>query len=54
MGIQFYGVKITNETDKMYRVFSEIYEEVTMKKIEVANLGYSSKSLSFFILCSVI
>jgi hypothetical protein len=47
--ITFYGVKIDNSTDKMYKILSEAYEAEMKKPIIVGNLGHCTDKLGFFV-----
>ena len=51
--INLYAIKITNSTDKMLNIFSEVYQKTCGKKMQIANLGQSTKCFGFFITCTI-
>ena len=51
--INLYAIKITNHTDKMFKVMGDVYQKVGGKKLQVADLGQSTKCFGFFITCTI-
>jgi hypothetical protein len=47
--ITLYGVKITNQTDTMYEIFSKRYQEACGQPITIADLGHSTSQLGFMV-----
>jgi hypothetical protein len=52
-GINLYGIKITNTTDKMYEIFSEVYQNQAKTPMCIGNLGQNTKSFGFYIASTV-
>ena len=52
-GIMFYAIKIHEITDKMYSIMNEVYQKECGRKINVANLGNSTKTFGFFLASSL-
>ena len=52
-GINLYGIKITNITDKMYEIFSEVYQNQAKTPMCIGNLGQNTKSFGFYIASTV-
>lgn len=48
-GVNLYGIKITNITDKMFRIFSDVYQSVAKKPMTIADLGQGTGSFGFFV-----
>ena len=51
--INLYAIKITSTTDKMYNVMSEVYQKTCGKKLQIADLGQSTKCFGFFVTCTI-
>mmetsp|Transcript_41174 Transcript_41174/g.43066 ORF Transcript_41174/g.43066 Transcript_41174/m.43066 type:complete len:800 (-) Transcript_41174:61-2460(-) len=48
-GINFYGVKIDDNTDKMFQILNKSYSEVTDNEIVIADLKGNIDELEFFV-----
>lgn len=48
-GVNLYGIKITNLTDVMFRIFSDVYQSVAKKPMTIADLGQGTGSFGFFV-----
>lgn len=51
--VNFYAIKINDSTDRMYEVMSEYYHRKSGKKLQIANLGSSTKCFGFFVTCTI-
>ena len=49
MKIDIYGIKISNDTDTMFKVFNTSYKGVAKKDIKIARLGHSTKDFAMFV-----
>lgn len=47
--IIFNAIKVTKLTDKMYKIFNDLYENFTKQPIAIADLGNSTENFSFFV-----
>lgn len=52
-GINLYGIKIAAHTDKMYKIFNDVYQDVAKKPIQIADLSKNIKAFGFFIASTV-
>ena len=48
-GIEFFGIKITDHTNKMYKILSESYSKITKRPIETADLGQDTSKFGMFV-----
>jgi hypothetical protein len=48
-GINIYGIKINDITNKMYRIFSDVYQSVAKRPLTVADLGQGTGSFGFYV-----
>ena len=44
-----YGIKISGDTDTMFKVFNANYKPVAKKDIKIGRLGHSTKDFAFFV-----
>ena len=51
--INLYAIKITSTTDKMFKVMADVYQKTGGKKLQIADLGQSTKCFGFFITCTI-
>lgn len=51
--INLYMIKITNSTDKMFKIMADVYQKTGGKKLQIADLGHSTKCFGFFITCTI-
>ena len=49
MKIDIYGIKITEYTDTMFKVFNTSYKPIAKKDIKVTKLGHSTKDFASFV-----
>lgn len=49
MQIDIYGIKISDDTDTMFKVFNTSYKPIAKKDIKIARLGHSTKDFAFFV-----
>ena len=47
--IDVYGIKISGDTDTMFKVFNANYKPVAKKDIKIGRLGHSTKDFAFFV-----
>lgn len=55
MKVQLAAIKITDETNKMYKIMKETYDKETkgLRELQIANLGHSTDKFKFFVTQSV-
>ena len=49
LGVDLYAIKITTDTDKMYKILSKCYYETKGKHIQISELGHSTNEFAFFV-----
>lgn len=49
MQIDIYGIKISSDTDTMFKVFNANYKAISKKDIKIGQLGYSTKEFAMFV-----
>jgi hypothetical protein len=47
-----YAIKITRDTDKMYKILNETYYNARNKNIVISDLGHSTNDFAFFVASS--
>jgi hypothetical protein len=47
--VDLYAIKITSDTDKMYTILSECYNNTRGKSIQISELGHSTNEFAFFV-----
>ena len=52
-GINLYGIKITNNTDQMFMILNEAYQNIAKKPIQIADLSKNINAFGFYIASTV-
>jgi hypothetical protein len=47
--VDFYAIKIMDDTDKMYKILSRVYFDTRGKHIKISKLGHSTNDFAFFV-----
>eukprot|EP00825_Cyclidium_porcatum_P036758 TRINITY_DN3946_c0_g1_i1.p1 TRINITY_DN3946_c0_g1~~TRINITY_DN3946_c0_g1_i1.p1 ORF type:complete len:575 (-),score=85.89 TRINITY_DN3946_c0_g1_i1:473-2197(-) len=51
--IQFYAIKMTQYTNKMFNILSQAYQTIAKKPINITNMGSSTQQFGFYVACTV-